>query len=33
MKADLVFLFFAVAAILIAGATIHGRRDKRPPGA
>jgi hypothetical protein len=33
MKADLVFLFFVVAAILAAGAAIHGRRDKRPPTA
>jgi hypothetical protein len=31
MKADLVFLFFAVAAIVIAGAAVHGRRGKRPP--
>jgi hypothetical protein len=33
MKADLVFLFFVVAAILIAGAAVHGRRGKRPPTA
>lgn len=31
MKADLVFLFFAVAAILIAGAAVHGRRGKPRP--
>jgi hypothetical protein len=31
MKGDLVFLFFVVAAILVAGAAIHSRWDKRPP--
>lgn len=30
MKADLVFLIVVVAAILLAGAAIHGRRYKRP---
>jgi len=31
MKADLFFLFFVVAAIVVAGAAIHGGRGKRPP--
>jgi hypothetical protein len=31
MKADLVFLFFMVAAIIAAGAAVHGRGNKRPP--
>ena len=31
MKADLVFLIFVVAAILLAGAAMHAKRDKRPP--
>ena len=33
MKSDLVFLLFAVAAVLFAGAAIHGGRGKRPPAA
>ena len=33
MKADLVFLLFAIAAILFAGAAMHGGRGKRPPAA
>lgn len=33
MKADLVLLVFAVAAILFAGAAMHGGRGKRPPAA
>jgi hypothetical protein len=31
MKADLVLLIFAIAAILFAGAAMHGGRGKRPP--
>jgi len=31
MKSDLVFLLFAVAAILVAGAAMHGGRLKRWP--
>lgn len=31
MQADLFILMFVVAAILMAGAAIHGKRDKRPP--
>jgi hypothetical protein len=31
MKADLVLLIFAISAILIAGAAVHGGRGKRPP--
>lgn len=31
MKADIVFLFFVIAAILVAGAAIHSERKKRPP--
>ncbi len=30
MKAEIVMLLFAVAAIAIAGAAIHGGRWKRP---
>lgn len=31
MKGDLVLLIFAIAAILVAGAAMHGGRGKRPP--
>jgi len=31
MKADLILLIFAVVAIALAGATVHGRRNKQPP--
>jgi len=32
MKGEIVMLLLAVAAIAIAGATIHGGRWKRPDG-
>ena len=32
MKSDLILLVFAVAAILFAGAAMHGGRGKRRPG-
>lgn len=32
MKGDLILLLFAVAAILVAGAAMHGGRGKRWPG-
>jgi ribose/xylose/arabinose/galactoside ABC-type transport system permease subunit len=32
MRSDLILLLFAVAAILIAGAAMHGGRGKRWPG-
>ena len=32
MKSDLILLVFAVAAILFAGAAMHGGRGKRPSG-
>ena len=32
MRSDLVLLIFAVAAILFAGAAMHGGRGKRWPG-
>jgi len=31
MKADLIFVFFLIAAIVVAGAAMHSRRDKHPP--
>ena len=32
MKSDLILLVFAIAAILVAGAAMHGGRGKRWPG-
>jgi len=32
MKGDLILLLFAVAAILVAGAAMHGKRGSRWPG-
>ena len=32
MRSDLVLLIFAVAAVLFAGAAMHGGRGKRWPG-
>lgn len=31
MRSDLILLVFAVAAIVFAGAAMHGGRGKRPP--
>jgi hypothetical protein len=33
MKSDLILLVFALAAIVFAGAAMHGGRGKRPPTA
>jgi hypothetical protein len=31
MRSDVILLFFAIAAILVAGAAVHGGRGKRWP--